>query len=590
MEGTFSNLYRGQSQKKMTLLCALLGIAAAAQNIPTFFSDLLRLFFRGTIPTQHWVEQLSDVALTVNPGASYAELRGFKAALFDNLTLQISYTGLDTQDQRGIRQDLTNWMMLTMPAKAAPAGFNPDYKGVPLLCAAETQHTHTCMIAFDCMLCCIAERADMFVSNVTLDDFADQFEIFSRSVSHLRRARWTKYLQLTDSMQLFARAKPTDVGWRPHFTVQPPMWDRGQNSEEDVIFELAEIFKQAIAEDPATKVLFAGGDGLTTDKLNYQLQTDADKWDADAYLIPMLGEAPHGLWHFGHMNHRRFRPLLVKIAEKLNFTAFRWEPTIHKDMNTEEWLIMISTRAIAEWVIDFCKTQGAVPYSNSVAFFREIEHNLDTAWCVHFLYSFGFAYLQFKQSVRCNDSDTLDLLWMEFLWGGRDVEANKTKYGPMAIMRVYYSQLLEPGLRRIFKFVRCLPCDGGMCTGWDMPCEWLNDDVKSHVKGATISRSRVEKFCERYNFWRVVLNGLKRLLYSERAARKQYMKDMDKDVKLIKEWLNEEIGSDWSVVTLGSCESQLQPQTVSCSKLHCTPTELPEGRVQLHATLRCVQT
>ena len=124
-------------------------------------------------------------------------------------------------------------------------------------------------------------------------------------------------------------------------------------------------------------------------------------------------------------------------------------------------------------------------------------------------------------------------------------------------MRVYYSQLLEPGLRRIFKFVRCLPCDGGMCTGWDMPCEWLNDDVKSHVKGATISRSRVEKFCERYNFWRVVLNGLKRLLYSERAARKQYMKDMDKDVKLIKEWLNEEIGSDWSEVTLGSCESQL---------------------------------
>ena len=280
--------------------------------------------------------------------------------------------------------------------------------------------------------------------------------------------------------------------------------------------------------------------------ISHQLQSDGDKWDEKILILPMLGEAPHALWHFGHMNHRRFRGFLTKLAEEINYTGFVWEPTIHKNFHTQEWFICICTRACAEWVLDLCKTQNAVPYSNTVAFFRDAGRNVDTAWVCYFLYMYGFPYLQFKQAVRTNDSDKLDLLWMEFLWGGREIEANKTKYGPMAIMRVYYSQLLEPALRRIFKFTRCLPCDGPVCTGWDMPCEWLNKEIKATVTGGTISQSRIAKFCERYNFWRVVLDGLKSLLYAARAERRQHMKDIDKDVQKIKDFLNEKISADYS--------------------------------------------
>ena len=76
----------------MTFLCALLGIAMVATNVPGFFADLIRLFFRGTTPTRVWVEELTDAALTVNPGASYEALPGVKAVLFDNLYLVKSTT------------------------------------------------------------------------------------------------------------------------------------------------------------------------------------------------------------------------------------------------------------------------------------------------------------------------------------------------------------------------------------------------------------------------------------------------------------------------------------------------------------------
>ena len=55
----------------------------------------------------------------------------------------------------------------------------------------------------------------------------------------------------------------------------------------------------------------------------------------------------------------------------------------------------------------------------------------------------------------------------------------------------------------------------------------------------------------------MVIDGIKSVLYSERQARKQYMKDMDADVKIIKDLLNEKISSDYSEAVQDNAESKL---------------------------------
>ena len=53
------------------------------------------------------------------------------------------------------------------------------------------------------------------------------------------------------------------------------------------------------------------------------------------------------------------------------------------------------------------------------------------------------------------------------------------------------------------------------------------------------------------------MDGIKDIVYDEREERKQQMKDMTRDVALLKEWLREKIGQDWATATAPNLDSKL---------------------------------
>lgn len=125
-EGVFSALYRAQSQKSMTLLAALIGITCVALHVHKMMVGAICYFFRGVMPSVNWVLDLTDAALERDPGSRYEAMPGVGSFVFDNLTMQVSYTGRATMDSYGYRQDMTTWQTLTVPRAACP-DFDPSF-------------------------------------------------------------------------------------------------------------------------------------------------------------------------------------------------------------------------------------------------------------------------------------------------------------------------------------------------------------------------------------------------------------------------------------------------------------------------------
>ena len=347
--------------------------------------------------------------------------------------------------------------------------------------------------------------------------------------------------------------------WRAHMEAQPVVWGRLQSKTDDVKEEMRTFVNHFKNLDKDFKVLFAAGDGLSNNQMDFQLTHDEDsEWNVDPpYLITVLGDL-HGLWHVGHSRHRRFRPFCEKAAQKINYLGWVWEPNIQEHFHRLEWFIFILTQACAEYVIEICQVPGAIPYSNSVAFFREAKRNSDFAWVIYFLRDYGFFYIDYKHAVRENNGATLDILWREFLPGAKDVTAHKTKYGPLSIMRIFYATQLHPKLAQIYQFIRTIPHgrEPGTRVGHDHVQEWMNKDLKRDV-GPGKTEENVNNYCRRYNFWRVVLAGVYALVFSKRDVRKQQMKDMRSSVDVLKRWLRKSIGEDWDTATHPIAESNL---------------------------------
>ena len=127
---------------------------------------------------------------------------------------------------------------------------------------------------------------------------------------------------------------------------------------------------------------------------------------------------------------------------------------------------------------------------------------------MHFLDDVGFLTVQFMQSVRSNDSATIDLLWREFYGLAHNSVANKTNYCPMAILRVYWGMCLVEPLNALYHRIRTIPSGThpGTNTGWDMPIECLNGAIRTHVvahitaaliRAFVLGHSFVEHVCRR---------------------------------------------------------------------------------------------
>ena len=88
--------------------------------------------------------------------------------------------------------------------------------------------------------------------------------------------------------------------------------------------------------------------------------------------------------------------------------------------------------------------------------------------------------------------------------------------------------------------------------------EWLNRDLKANV-GPGQTEQSCNNYLRRYNFWRVVMEGIRSVVWDDRAERRQQMKDMSEDVAILVEWFKENIGATctWEEATAPNVDSKL---------------------------------
>ena len=154
-------------------------------------------------------------------------------------------------------------------------------------------------------------------------------------------------------------------------------------------------------------------------------------------------------------------------------------------------------RAHAEFLIDLSRTPGAVDFSRPEEMQEAASQNIDFRWAFSFVYDFGFLWLDLMQSRRAKKLKKITLLMREFLPCGRTMEANKTNYGFMTVMFVYFNQLLHPLILDLYQQGQTLPTAARSSTpgtevGLDWFAEQLNDFLKQDVTDH-ISRELVNK-------------------------------------------------------------------------------------------------
>ena len=221
------------------------------------------------------------------------------------------------------------------------------------------------------------------------------------------------------------------------------------------------------------------------------------------------------------------------------------DPTV-SDFNRTFYFRLIMTRAVSEYINEIAAAGG--PDTDMVPqFVRAAEANVDLAWLVHWLYDGAFLVLQWKQSVRSNDSHTLDLLWREFLSLAKTSQAHKTHYAPMAVLRVFWGMAMTPKLSALYHSIRTLPMgeQPGTCVGWDHPCENLHRAITLGVS-KFVSAERISRFIAQWPFLEMVSRGLRHVIWRMRGDRKGHMKDMDQDVQRLKELFRRKVGTTWA--------------------------------------------
>ena len=216
------------------------------------------------------------------------------------------------------------------------------------------------------------------------------------------------------------------------------------------------------------------------------------------------------------------------------------------------------TRAAAEYLVTLSSDAAAPPIDCFPEFIAACEQNVDLAWLVHFLADFAFLVLDFKQSVRCGDSEALDLLWREFFSLGHTSTANKTQYIPMSIMRIFWSRALHPDLQKLYHALRSIPMSDrpGSMVGWDCIIEWLNGAITAGVS-SHVSLESIIKFIEIYPLLEHNYSVLRDLTLQGRATEKREMKSMEEDVARLKSFFSRVIGSTWQTASASKSSSDL---------------------------------
>ena len=290
--------------------------------------------------------------------------------------------------------------------------------------------------------------------------------------------------------------------------------------------------------------VFVGGDGLAVNRINHTIARKPAQYLRNApAVIPVQGEHPHGTCHVLHMGWRPYAPLLVPLLAAVGHSECKNDFTV-SSFNDYDHAICILIEGTATYFIELAATGGPPALHNSGAFLAACESNIDLAWLAHFLHDFGFLYWEFRQSVRGNNSEQLDMLWRECVSFMHTQESNKTPYAPMAILRVFWSNALHPFLAQIYHRHRTVSLSGlpGSNVGWDMPIEKENLMISKNLWHP--SYDRICTYVDQLNFLGPVQRAMSTILRPERASPGK-MKKIKNDVRALVDHLKAKLGSTW---------------------------------------------
>ena len=520
VDGVLLCLARAQSMFNMPLVTAALSVLAEANQVPREFWLAMRAFFHGAVAVQSWVDGVLNVARDLRPPPEYEPLEGVAVGVFDNLSMRMNYGSYMREGGGGELKHMTNWFHCQLPRHLAPPTFDAD---------------------------AIFTQPNGMFARRSLSQFCRSFYWDSQEVAACRSNRWTKWLGAIRNGRHLQRpaVRPS---WRPHKIYHPPIFDRLQSSYEDVRFELNKM-RNAF---PNMRFLFAAGDGLSLMRMNHLLASDADTYiHSSPAIIPIQGEHPHGLFHAMHCQWRLYRPFIMKCAKVVGNEQVKPDPGV-SDLNVTRFFFLdVLTRAAGEYLNELVAGDPAADDPDDPSLFLpKAEPNVNFDWLCHFLHDAAFFILEFLESVRGFRSHEIDVLWREFFASAHTDTAHKTQYVGMAILRVFWGQALTPELDQLYHRIRSIPSGDhdGCGVGWDWAIEGLNGAIKSHVD-MHVSEEQITKFVSNWALLEAVQREMRQVLYANRAERDWRGRDVDEDVRKLKEFFRTAIGSTWAEAT-----------------------------------------
>ena len=493
----------------------LLSIEAHAKGLNTLLWDMLASV--RVLLCRTWVNKLVSDAMEFYPGPSYECIDWSSAVVFDNYTAQFNYDARHTADTQGERLDMTNWASIFLPRSTLP---NVDLGNLQ----GDTPLKQTFKANFDKFS--VAALCSPLHSDI---------------VSY-RRARWT---------ESFAGIRAGTYFNRPDY--HPPLahscfWQKPmpgvmQSSNADVEYEINFMRDDDMHKN--CKYIFCGGDGLAIARVNAALARQWGKYlNEYPVVIPVQGEHPHGTAHVCHMGWRPYYPLLGGLLHACGHSECKADWTV-ASFNDYDHAMCILIEGIAKYFIHLDASGGGPDLDDMDAVLEFCKQSIDLAWLSYFLSDFGYLYWYFRQSIRSNDSETIDLTWRECISFMHTSESNKTQYAPMAIMRVYWSQALAPPLAAVYHKNRTLSMLGldGSNIGWDMWMEKGNYAISTNV--VRPSPDHIASFMHELNFTGHCSRALEKQMLHQRKRSPAKRVKVDKDVQSLVDHLIEKLGGSW---------------------------------------------
>ena len=481
--------------------------------------------------SRNWVQDLVQEAMEYYPGPGYECIDWASATVFDNYTAQFNYDARHTSDTQGERLDMTNWATIFLPRATLP---HVDLGNLPG--ATPLQRT--------------------FKPNFDKFSVAELCTPLHADIVSYRRARWT---------ESFAAIRAGSYFDRPNYHPpvahccywQRPMRDVMQSKNEDVEYEINYMRDDDMHK--YCKYIFTGGDGLAINRVNHMLARQWGKYLGEyPIVIPVQGEHPHGTAHVLHMGWRPYYPLLGGLLKAAGHTECKKEWTVAA-FNDYDHAICILIEGVAKYLILLDAGGGGPDLDDMDAVLGFCQHNTDLAWLSYFLADFGYLYWYFRQSIRSNDSETIDLTWRECISFMHTSESNKTQYAPMAILRVYWSQALAPPLAAVYHKNRTLSMLGleGSNIGWDMWQEKGNYAISTNV--VRPSHERIAKFMHELNFTGHCSRMLEKHMLSQRKRSPAKMVKIAQDVQLVVDHLVAKLGNTWAAARAAPQNQLISP-------------------------------